>query len=212
VLEKVGRENVTSIAGARNTSTQVKPKSLLDLNGFFDPIKTVLDKESYGAQIAYVENETDSDNEKKIIPVETILAYLECFHLESWSDGSHPTSVYSSKAKVVDNFEKNKDEIYKYVPLLPKILALRDIIYREYPEVYNSNNGKFGLLSGVNARVTRPLNFISDTSSYDIPEGFIFPILAAFRLLVKIENGNVGWKKDPIIVFSQKKNELIKIV
>ncbi len=54
------------------------------------------------------------------------------------------------------------------------------------------------------------LPFLSSESSYRIPNGFIYPVLAAFRPLVSIENNKCTWKADPIKFFLEVKTELIK--
>jgi hypothetical protein len=95
-------------------------------------------------------------------------------------------------------------EMKKYLPLLPQILKLRDEIYKEMPETYNSvAEGKFGLLTGVvalrNKKKVNPveLSFIDSESLYSIPDGFIYPVLASFRNLVNIQDDKCSWKRDP---------------
>lgn len=71
--------------------------------------------------------------------------------------------------------------------MLPTILELRDVIYKQLPEAYNSQGGKFGLLTGIGS-TKKPLvelAFIGEKSNYRIPSGFIYPLLASFRNLIK---------------------------
>mgnify|MGYP007100165763 CR=1 FL=1 len=43
---------------------------------------------------------------------------------------------------------------------------------------------------------------------YRIPAGFIYPILSAFRVLVKDVGGVYVWKQDPVALFNDLKHEL----
>ena len=56
------------------------------------------------------------------------------------------------------------------------------------------------------------LPFLSSESSYRIPNGFIYPILAAFRTLVSVDNERCSWKSDPVKFFHDVKMELAKTI
>jgi hypothetical protein len=102
----------------------------------------------------------------------------------------------------------------KYVPLLPVILELHDVIYRDLPGAYNQPGGKkFGKLTGVtevsNKRMEpTPLPFIGEASTYRIPSGFIYPILSAFRNLITVTPEKCVWKTDPVAFFEEMKGDL----
>jgi hypothetical protein len=104
----------------------------------------------------------------------------------------------------------------KFYTLLPTILELRDEVYRELPKAYNLSGGKFGLLNGVipleEKKTSVTLPFSGKTSEYQIPSGFIYPILAAFRNLVKIDDKLAVWKSDPLKMFEELKKELAERV
>ena len=101
----------------------------------------------------------------------------------------------------------------KYIPLLPKILELRDHIYATLPEAHNGNGGKFGKLTDVGERKKpETLTFSGESTKYKIPSGFIYPILAAFRATVACENGKCSWKVDPIKFYDSIKGELAERV
>lgn len=215
----VDRETVVNIVESRNTSTQVKEQSLEELLGHYEAIKKVLSGKTYANRIAYKEYELSDEGSAKDIDVKEILSYLVCFDVEGFGRDEHPIKAYSTKSSVVDHFKNNKDRMLKYVPLLPVILELRDVIYSEIPEAYNKQNGKFGRLTGVvstegsNRRMSHTsLLFIEKESVYRIPSGFIYPILAAFRNLVRVKEKSCEWKTDPIKLFYELKKELSKRV
>ncbi len=210
----IDKEEATEIVFARNTSTQVKDQSIANLLDHFASIKDILEHEPYANRIAYKETEFAADGSKKDIDVKEILSYLVCFDAEKFDDSSHPIIAYSGKSavlKYVDS-EENRTRLQKYLPLLPSILELRDLIYLDMPDTYNSKGGKFGRLMGVNMKKTSSveLPFSGQRTKYVIPGSFIYPVLAAFRPLIQVEDGRATWKKDPIKFYEDVKDELIQ--
>jgi len=208
---------VIDIVESRNTSTQVKDQSLEELRKHYESIKEVLHDKNYKDRIAYKEFELTEEGSPKDIDVKELLSYLTCFDIETFDSNKHPVKSYSTKTSVVQHFSDNKERMLKYVQLLPEILELHDIIYLELPEAYNDQGGKFGRFTGVtevsNRRMSKTeLPFIEKESSYRIPSGFIYPILAAFRNIVKCNAEKCEWKTDPVKLFGELKNELSKRV
>lgn len=208
-------EDVVAIVEARNTSTQVREQSIEELRKRYEEIKEVLSSENYASRIAYKEYELLEDGTRKDIDIKEILSYLVCFDAEEFEGNNHPIRAYSTKSAIVGYFKDNRKRLGKYLPLLPKILKLRDVIYLELPGAYNSSGGKFGALTGVTEVSSRRrmsntvLPFISgEESSYRIPSGFIYPVLAAFRNLVRCGGNNCEWKTDPVELFKEIKIEL----
>ncbi len=208
---------VVDIVESRNTSTQVKEQSLEELRGHYEAIKKVLSGKPYTDRIAYKEFELSDEGSAKDIDIKEILSYLVCFDVEEFDRDNHPIKAYSTRASVVEHFKKNKDRMMKYIPLLPMILELHDVIYRDLPEAYNhghgDKNGKFGKLTGVTEVTNRrmemaSLPFIKGESRYRIPSGFIYPILSGFRNLIHLSTNKCSWKTDPIKFFEELKNDL----
>lgn len=208
---------VANIVEARNTSTQVKEQSLEELRKSYEAIHEILDTKPYGQNIAYKEYELSEDGSVKNIDIKEILSYLVCFDIEAF-EKTQPIKAYSTKSSVIDHFKQNKERMLKYVPLIPQILELRDQIYLQLPEAYNDAGGRFGGLKGVIPTSNKPrmdqvnLPFIGEQSAYRIPNGFIYPVLAAFRNLIRINNDKCEWKTDPIKFFNELKDDLAKIV
>lgn len=209
-------DEAVAIVEARNTSAQVKDESIEELRGHFDKIKEALQREPYFETIAFKDNELYDDGSKKKIDIKDILSYMVCFDKEEYKDSFHPTKAYASKSEVVRHFRDHMERMQKIVPLLPEILRLRDTIYQTLPEVYNKQNGKFGGLTGVievsghNRMIKTELFFIEEKSNYRIPLGFIYPVLAAFRNLIRDENDTYSWKDDPIKFYKSIADELVQ--
>ena len=215
ILEGVhDHQAVVDIVESRNTSQQVKEQSIQELLKSYETIKEVLADKPYAENIAYKEYELLEDGSKKTLDIKEILSYLYCFDTESFDDKIHPLTAYSRKSGVISHFRDKRDRMEKYIPLLPQILELRDLIYYELPDAYNSQGGKFGMLTGIikvdegSRREKIKLPFTGYQSSFHIPSGFIYPILAAFRNLITVKDGKCSWKVDPIKFFQQLKVDL----
>lgn len=216
------REDIVPVIEARNKSTPVQEQSIQELLGSYEKIKQVLKDKSYADRIFYKQYEESIGDVQKDIDVKEILSYLYCFDVESFSNESHPIKAYSSSAAVVRHFadKANKERLEKYIPLLPQILELRDTIYAHMPALYNNgkggdDKGKFGKLKGVDLITRGPkeeLVFTGEASNYRIPQGFIFPILASLRNLVKCDGKKCSWKTDPMTFLGETEKQLVALV
>lgn len=229
ILEGVNPDDISMIVESRNTSTQVKDQSIEELRGTFESIKKVLSGENYKDRIAYKEHELDEQGSSKDIDIKDVLSYLVCFDSEHFTDKKHPIIAYSGKAAVLNHFtggnntqeEKNKQvkRMEKYVQLLPDILKLHDVITGDLPEAYNSGidgegGGKFGRLTGVTAIAGKKrmqndkLDFSGEESEYRIPSAFVYPILGAFRSIIRVENNKASWLVDPFEYYNKLRLDL----
>lgn len=207
------REEVVPIIEARNTSTPVKEQSIQELLGNYNKIKEAIKDKPYAARVYYKQYEEATDGVEKDIDIKEILSYLYCFDVESFDDKTHPLKAYVSTAAVVKHFAQkdNIERLAKYIPLLTDILELHDRIYERLPEVWK---GHFGALKGVKklSESTEELYFTDKFSNYRIPKGFIYPILASLRNLVKVEGDAVSWKDEPFEFFARVEDELVSYV
>lgn len=219
ILENIGDiDETVKIVDARNRSTEVKIAAFENLLGHFDTLKHVLDKEPYAEKIAYKENELSEDGTKKEVPIEDVLSYVLCFDVEDFDHNNHPTKAYSGKNSVVKHFQNNVDKMQKYLLLAPEILELRDRIYEDLPLIWNSEGnegggGKAGKIRGIKVvKEPKILPFTGNPTHHVLSMGFVYPALAAFRPLVKVEAGRAEWRDNPIRVYNDLRGELIKKV
>ncbi len=201
-----------AIVDGRNRSRAAQTHSLENQRDSYKPIEKALMDPYYRDRIAYSEYEVDDDGKRKDISIREILSYVYC--LDAFEKNSHPIAAYSSKGAVVD-FYASADEggkerrviLERASKILPEILRLRDVIYRDLPLAYNEAGGKFGALDtmGVSKyKEPRPLRFLNEESEYNYPDGFIYPILAAFRKYID-HRGVWSWKTDPFKLWDGKK-------
>ncbi len=200
------------LAAARNTSTQVQDKSIAELEGRFDIIKDAIAGTPYSNDIFFKENEDGR------IDVADILSILYMFNLDLYPNDNNtkfPTSSYCAKKKCIDTYIKLHKEcgdkiINPYVkmqPIVQDIFKLYDHIEKNMGKYYREQNpsGKYGLTKGVvPAKTGKPCKtkFFENDMDYQTPAGFIYPILGAFRALLK-ENPDTNkyeWTKNPVAV------------
>lgn len=209
------------LAEARNTSTQVKDTSIADLRDYFALIKDVVSDQKFANRINYVEND-DGD-----IDISDLLSIFMLFNIDLYPDMSkHPTIAYSSKKKCVSTFteyikkvetneiSEQQNPYFKMKSIMIDIFKLYDQLEKKIGDYYKTKNpgGKYGATSGVtisksgNGFTTK---FYEDKMDYSSPNGFIYPILGAFRALVVEIDGVYKWKTDPFILMDQIGPDLV---
>lgn len=199
------QDEITNVVDARNTSKQVASKSLLNLEGRFDKLKEAIGPDK-------TELISWKENEEGAIDVREFIGMLTALDADSFSGSSHPLKAYSGKEACLKLFESDvKQQSYsKLRKIAPDILEIWDMIQYCLPEQYNSRNGgRFGGLSGVKtlpANKKRELPFIGETTQYDIPTGYIYPLLASFRAMLIEESGFWTWGKglDPLVLIEEE--------
>lgn len=208
--------NFEAIAGARNTSVQVKEKSLAELEGKLDNIKTLTKGLPFEADIAYKENE------EKEIDVQEVIAVLTIFHNDRHT--SHPVYTYSSKGRTLQAYLENVDGYKKLGPVAKDIFKLHDHIKRTFPETVKDLGGRPGALKEIgykNGKLRWPLYFSRKQAgdferiAYDIPAGFVYPILGAMRFMLESDSttSDYRWKTVDIVKFYQETvgNKLVQL-
>ncbi len=205
-------DDFQEIAGARNTSVQVKEKSLAELEGKLGVVHQIVASEPFAQDIAYVENDD------KPIDVQEIICLLTIFHNELHAH-SHPVYTYSSKGRALQVYLENNDSYRKLIPVSNKIFALHDHIKNTMGDVYNKQGGNFGNLKEIGYSKGRrkwPLLFSPRKNGaeiikiqYDVPSGFVYPLLGALRFLLSYskEKGSYEWKTDPIEYYNNSVGE-----
>ena len=216
IIEGITDENdIVGIVEARNKSTQVQEQGIQELLHKFDPIKDILADQSYKENIAYKEYELSDDGSKKTIDIKDILSYLLCFYTDGFDANNHPIKAYTQKKGIVTQYaedmddKKGKKTFKKFLPLLPKILTLRDIINRDFKNTYNSVNRKFASLEGAKNDSISTLEFLGEEVDYRLPIAYVYPLLAAFRSCVQCEGNKCEWAVDPIELWERIRDTLI---
>lgn len=189
LMTGVQTDMIADIVDARNTSRQVASKSLLNLEGSFAELKSALGP-SLRKLVAWKENED------AVIDVREVIALLTTFDRVHYNDTKHPIVAYSGKEACLKHFDTSRECYEKIYPLAKDVLRIWDQIQASVPEQYNSQGGRFGKLTGCNPlKKPRNLPVIGGSTGYVFPNGYIYPIVGAFRSMIHEENGVYVWGK-----------------
>ena len=200
MLEGFGQSDIADVVYARNKSNMVRDESLMELRGHFEELKAALAGAPYADKISYSEYETDDEGLPKPIDIRDIVGILTAFDRDHFNARTHPVNAYSSKAACLKLFRENIESYKKIFPLAKDLLELYDRIQVAIPEHYNDDGGKFGNLTGVTTykdgqRKPR-LAFTGRETKWSVPEGFVYPALAAFRALLEEKSKRYVWGKE----------------
>ncbi|WZU00796.1 AIPR family protein [Erysipelothrix sp. D19-032] len=208
------------LARARNTSTQVKDKSIVELESKFDIVKNSLSKD-------ILSNISFKENEQGNIDIVDFLATLNLFDLNKYPNGQYsnfPIVSYSGKANCIKyylKYYKDKGDTVEnpYVqmrPMIEDILRLYDYIETRIDSYYKESQGKgskYGSIKGIIGRSSKTSYFENDTN-YQTPKSFILPILSSLRALVSIDSDSMKykWNENPYEFLDENGSELVEIM
>ena len=206
IFTDLDEEEIPDVVEARNTSKQVASKSLLNLDGSFKPLKKEL-----GAKAEHISWKENEDGE---IDVRELIGILTALDSTSFTGTIHPTTAYSGKEACLKRFSERPADFAKLYHIASDALEMWDAIQYWLPGHYNEKGpepgtqGKFGRLSGVkvlNKKKAKTLPFIGKTTEYDIPTGYIYPVLSSFRSMLEEEDGKWVWGKgiNPVKLIEQ---------
>ena len=202
---------LNDIKEARNTSVQVKTKSLAGARRLFDSLKSTLQDEPFYQEISWHEGQGGSIDALQIVTL--LMVYYPNFC--NSADGSEPSNAYGHKERCLDAFldyaQKEPEELEKWIKILPRTLQLFDEMQRTLPDYYA---GRFGKIAEVQIyderrcergnkkyRKTVPKSqFLGKDMKYSYPSGWLYPVFAGFRILTGPDKsgGKIVWKRDPL--------------
>lgn len=209
------------LAAARNTSTQVQDKSIANLRDYFDLIKDTIASEPFNDRVYFMENDEGD------IDVAEILAILNLFNIDAYQGmDSFPVVSFSSKKKCVDYYIKlyermerheitpDENPFVKMKPIMIQIFKLYDRLERNMADYYSQKNpgGKYGSTKGVTPHPDNGFfksKFYQENMRHMSPNGFIYPILGAFRALVREVDGKYEFTKNPFEILDRVGPELV---
>lgn len=211
---------IESLAEARNTSVQVDEKSMAELAQKFDPIKEALEGMPFFKRIAFKQNQITVDditNKKlKMIDAREIVAIINMFNIAEYDATHHPIQAYSSKAKMLELYLKDPESYRKYVNIMPDIFDLYDAVELEFAEAYNTGGGRYGRKKYAGykeGKVVGKSKFGMNDMIYKVPDGLLYPTVAAFRSLLVFneDTGKYEWKNkiNPIDVWDKCKGDIV---
>lgn len=200
------------LAAARNTSVQVDDSSIAELENRFDIIKDALKDTPLNGRIAFKENAEIMD-ENLDVDVKEIVSILNMFDIARYPDFNVcPTTSYGKPKTCIDYYiryhkenaesEQQNNPFYKMRYIIKDIFQLYDRIETNMHDFYTVRNpkGRYHAMKGIVAPKEKEnfrSQFYQDDLRYRSPNGFLYPIVGAFRALIEEKDGVYGWKLNP---------------
>jgi AIPR protein len=187
------------LTGARNTSKQVKEFALENLGGGFEWLKDVIEESQFRGRIRYRENDPQP------VDVRTVLGLLTLFH-PKWNElGKEPVIAYTSKGTILSYYQDPEwrpgYELLR--PVVVDILELYEYVHLNFNAQYKKYNASSGSGSKLGARKEVRYNdktpfklpLTGDQTNHFIADGWLYPLLAAFRMLLEYPRTSRGTPK-----------------
>ncbi len=200
------------LAAARNTSVQVPDASIAELEKRFEVLKDTFKNEAFANDINYKQNDI------KRIDIQDILSLLFLFNIDRYPTTSltdFPISAYSGKKVCTDAYinaskqyegNESNNPYEKMKSIMVDVIKLYDMIELNMGDYYRGDTvgAKYGRIKGVathqEGKPPFRTKFYQKKMKYISPNGFLIPILGAFRALVVEKDGKYEWIKDPFKV------------
>jgi hypothetical protein len=220
-------DSILEIAQARNNNAELTRETKAHKKGLFDPIKESLDpallpqiewKTNDGGRI-----KARDIVALALIPLSKLPNAQELPGLKDF----RPVSLYRYKGGCVKNYNdfmehvtiRTKGDmrsledkaITSALARLRELPALFDQIYLEMPEAYNKVSPGFGRISAIRMyeaekigtdpkkylRTAPRSKYYQREAVYEVPEGFVLPIVWGLNELMEVRSGKVEWATDP---------------
>lgn len=185
IYEGIDAELVPEIAEGLNRSKQVDDPSLINLQGEFDSIRKALRGTAAEKAISYHQGDAGE------VYISEILVYLAMFDKERFTETRHPNGLYNRQSLALryfaEDLQERRSNLSARIKLLPDILWLVDSIRKAIPEAARRNSFKFGMAKvggerlGGKKQSGMMLPFLGERTEYRVPNGWVYPIVAAFR-------------------------------
>jgi hypothetical protein len=187
------------IAKGQNTGIAVKDQSIFDIQGIFSDLRALTQKEPWANELAWRESDKGS------VDVRDLISIMETMNVIDFPNdsGNHPIAAYEKWSvplqKYADDFQRHESdpENRKYAaiePILLEALELYDRIRHDFRDMYNANvSAAAGRLRSWKKRPSGGKTFDfpfsgQQPSKYRLTKGAAYPILAAFRNCVVLND------------------------
>jgi hypothetical protein len=223
--------DVAEISSARNNNTQLKESAKADYNGHYDYLKTCLSPE-LNNKVQWKENEANKSlKADAIIALSLIPLYALQEALKGENNGLfsgvpriNPATIYGSKAQCIkifdiiiksflDKKEEMSDEFKSAMEMVAVMPVLFDTIQEVFPDLFNKVDrlGNYCKQSDIKNKCKS--KFYGKDIQYNVPEGFIFPILVSLHKLMKYEKEErkLVWRVCPEIFLKENMTDIEKL-
>lgn len=225
-----GIDSPVELASARNISNQVDLKSIQELEKNFEIIKEAVKDTEFANKISYKMYEQDENNVKKTVDVREIIAILMMFFQNVYpctnEDGTlnemQPVKCYTGKEATLKKFvdigkEEREATLKNMKNIISDIFHIWDQIEMNFNEFAKEAGRRYLTRNYAKYKkdVIQATSLVSQKPmEYVVPRGLIYPIVGAFRALVRInpETNEYYWVKNPELVLKRLGGRLVGIV
>ena len=198
----VDAKHLADIAEGRNSTVPLKQKTLDDYQKCFDWVKDALKSKPYADKIGYVENHDRPED------IERVICRLTAVNPLLYDKDSQPMVAYTSKKNCLDKFENEPEKYRPLAAILPDILELYEHLIAKAKGYYLElvPGGKFLQWDGAVKQLKRTTDVLPLTGAeveYRIADGWMIPLLAAFRSLVRVKDGRAEWIVRPEVIYGR---------
>lgn len=189
LVQGIDADMVPEMAEGLNRSKQVDDPSLTNLQGEFDVIRKTMKGKPGENAIAYHQGDEGE------LYISDVLVYLAFFNPNRFNDRKQPNQLYKKQALGLKYFKQDMDNSRAFtqglIEKLPDLLWLSDTIKKMIPQAAKHNNFHFGRIklgasrAGSTQHRGTYLPFIDERVDYRVPNGWVYPMLAAFRANLK---------------------------
>lgn len=209
--------SLLSICSARNNNVELTLETKANKKGYFEELRKHLPAK-ISKRVEWKTNDGGDIRTRDLIA----LAWIPLSTLDyPFIPEIVPQNLYRNKgecAKLFDQLMSNDDvskatdgeytrELHNEVVKSALVLAgdmpiLYDKIYKDFPNAYNVDNGRFGKLDIV--KMAKDMSshpttyYLRDPVDYSYPDGLIMPLVYGLKALMTLDDsGNVVWSEDP---------------
>lgn len=230
-------ESIFEISSARNNNAELTATAKANYAGYYDKLAKKID-DKIADSIEWKTNEPNKRiKAQDIVSLSLIpIMYLQKENkLPKAIPTINPISIYSSKAKCINDFTTIMTNIDiglddqgniksslldSALDIMFDIPKIYDYIYEKFPDAYNYSSSGFGRITSVKkyengqegdkylSRNPRT-KFYNKKVTYKYPDGFIYPIVVGMTALMQIKENKISWKTDP---FQYLENNLPSIL
>jgi len=217
VLDSIDSSYASALAQGLNRSFQVNDASLVNLEGGFDKIRKVMNGKKGSDEIAYYQGDEGD------VDILEVLTMMMLFDVDSFPGSKkHPNVYFGQTKKVLADFDADSPTFDKLIKALPQILILSDRIPQKAWEKFAKRLGNRKVSNRpANNRAGAPkhkailAHFAGGTIGGKFMQGWLYPMLAAFRANVSLEEWRKGkfvWLMPPEQLLELVIDEMMEIV
>ncbi|KAF0113060.1 MAG: hypothetical protein FD163_19 [Hyphomonadaceae bacterium] len=232
------KNSILDICSARNNNVQLVLDTKANQAGHYDYIKSIIDP-VLAKDVVWKTNESGRVPVRDLVALAWIpLSMIELpAHISKSSPVQIYSSKGKCMENFVNlmeddfvakqlngEYELKNTIVGSALDLLKDLPKLYDRIYKNFPRAYNDAGGKFGRISSVkmydpkkykedpksylNKKVTTP--FYAEEFEYQVPDGFIVPLVCALSALIENKDGKLAWKTDPFKFVERNLSGILK--